>query len=63
MITDQPEKVIAAELIREKILHLLSDEVPHGVGVEVVTFKKRDDKDILDIQATITAKRKVTKEF
>jgi len=53
MITDQPEKVIAAELIREKILHLLSDEVPHGVGVEVVTFKKRDDKDILDIQATI----------
>ncbi|HOM01443.1 MAG TPA: GTPase Era [Acetivibrio sp.] len=53
MITDQPEKVIAAELIREKMLELLSDEVPHGVGVEVLTFKKREDKDILDIQANI----------
>ncbi|HHV29678.1 GTPase Era [Acetivibrio mesophilus] len=53
MITDQPEKVIAAELIREKILELLSDEVPHGVGVEVIMFRKREDKDILDIQANI----------
>lgn len=40
MFTDQPEKVIAAELIREKILNLLSDEVPHGVGVEVISFKE-----------------------
>lgn len=53
MITDQPEKLIVAELIREKILDLVSDEVPHGVGVEVMSFKKREDKDILDIQATI----------
>jgi len=63
MITDQPEKVIAAELIREKILHLLSDEVPHGVGVEVVTFKKRDDKTFSIFRLLFTAKRKVTKEF
>ncbi|MFZ5989016.1 MAG: GTPase Era [Bacillota bacterium] len=53
MITDQAEKVIAAELIRERILELVSDEVPHGVGVEVITFKKREGKDIIDIQANI----------
>ncbi len=53
MLTDQPEKDIAAEMIREKILKLLSEEVPHGVGVEVISFKERKDKDILDIQANI----------
>lgn len=53
MMTDQPEKLIAAELIREKILQLVSDEVPHGVGVEVISFKQREDKDIINIQANI----------
>lgn len=53
IITDQPEKMIVAELIREKILMLLSDEVPHGTGVEVISFKERKGKDIIDIQATI----------
>lgn len=53
MITDQPEKIIVAEFIREKILELVSDEVPHGVGVEVTAFKNREDKDIIDIQANI----------
>ncbi|OPZ90976.1 MAG: GTPase Era [Firmicutes bacterium ADurb.Bin419] len=53
MLTDQPEKLIAAEMIREKILQLVSDEVPHGVGVEVISFKHRDDKDIINIQANI----------
>jgi len=53
MLTDQPEKIIAAELIREKVLNLLSDEVPHGVGVEVITFKEREDKDLVDILANI----------
>lgn len=53
MITDQPEKIIAAEMIREKILHLISEEIPHGVGVEVISFKERENKDIIDIQATI----------
>jgi GTP-binding protein Era len=53
MLTDQPEKLIAAELIREKILQLVSDEVPHGVGVEVISFKQREDKDIINIQANI----------
>lgn len=51
-LTDQPEKVIAAEMIREKVLLNLEDEVPHGVGVEVMSFKERKDG-IIDIQATI----------
>lgn len=53
MLTDQPEKLITAELIREKILQLVSDEVPHGVGVEVISFKQREDKEIINIQANI----------
>lgn len=53
MLTDQPEKLIVAELVREKILNLLNDEVPHGVGVEVISFKERENKDIIDIQANI----------
>jgi GTP-binding protein Era len=53
MLTDQPEKVIAAELIREKILTLTDEEVPHGTGVEILSFKEREGKNIIDIQATI----------
>ncbi len=57
MITDQPEKVIAGEMIREKLLELLSDEVPHGIAVGVEEMKERDDKDILDIRAVIYCER------
>jgi GTP-binding protein Era len=53
MITDQPEKVLAAEMIREKLLMLLNDEVPHGIAVGVEEMSERDDKDILDISAVI----------
>ncbi|MDO5560317.1 MAG: GTPase Era [Oscillospiraceae bacterium] len=52
-ITDQPEKIIAAEIIREKLLELLNDEVPHGVAVVVEQMKERNDKDLLDISAMI----------
>ncbi|WZL74642.1 GTPase Era [Clostridiaceae bacterium 35-E11] len=58
MITDQPEKVIVSEIIREKLLHYLHDEVPHGVAVEVLSMKPREEKDIVDIQATIYCERK-----
>lgn len=57
MITDQPEKVLAGEMIREKLLMLLSDEVPHGIAVGVETMRERDDKDILDISAVIYCER------
>ncbi len=55
-LTDQPEKVIAAEMIREKLLLNLDDEVPHGVGVEVSSFKEREDG-LISIQATIFCER------
>lgn len=57
MITDQPEKVIAAEMIREKLLELLKDEVPHGIAVGVEQMSERDGKDILDISAVIYCER------
>ena len=47
--TDQPERVLAAEMVREKLLRLLNDEVPHGIAVTVESMTERDDKDILDI--------------
>ncbi len=53
MLTDQPEKVIAAEIIREKLLNLLSDEIPHGIAVVIEKMREREDKDILDIEAEI----------
>lgn len=53
MITDQPEKQIVSEIIREKALRLLNDEIPHGIAVEVMSMKHREDKDIMDIEATI----------
>jgi GTP-binding protein Era len=58
MITDQPERFIAAELIREKALELLKEEVPHGIGVEIVSFKERQNKNIIDINATIYCEKK-----
>jgi len=53
MITDQPERQIAAELIREKALKFLQEEVPHGVAVEIQSMKKRPDKELVDVEATI----------
>lgn len=53
MLTDQQEKVLAQELIREKLLNLLSEEVPHGIGVEVIGFKEKKDKKIIEIDANI----------
>ncbi len=52
-LTDQPEKVLAAEYIREKLLKYLDNEVPHGTAVAIERFKEREDVDILDIDATI----------
>lgn len=57
MITDQPERQIVSEIIREKSLKLLQDEIPHGIAVEVSSMKNRKDKDIIDIQATIYCER------
>lgn len=52
-LTDQPEKVIAAEYIREKLLRYLDKEIPHGTAVAIEYFRERDNEDMLDIEATI----------
>lgn len=56
-ITDQPERQIVAELIREKALHALSDEIPHGIAVSIDRMKKRPGKKMYDIDATIICER------
>lgn len=56
--TDQTERQIIEETIREKALRSLDDEVPHGIAVEVVTMKKREKKDLYDIEATIYCEKK-----
>lgn len=55
--TDQPGRVIAGEMIREKALNLLREEVPHGVGVSVEKVHQREDKDIVEVAATIICER------
>ena len=58
MITDSPEKIMIGEIIREKALDLLSDEIPHGIAVEVESMKMREDKELYDIDATIYCEKK-----
>ena len=58
MIVDQSERFIVAELIREKTLKLLRDEIPHGIAVEVTKMKNRKNKNIIDIEATIFCEKK-----
>lgn len=55
--TDQPERVITAEIIREKLLRCLDKEVPHGIAVDIERFSERDDSDILDIDASVYCER------
>lgn len=56
-ITDQPERQIVAEMIREKALRNLSQEIPHGIAVVVDRMKTRKKGDIMDIEATIICER------
>lgn len=57
MVTDQPEKFVVSELVREKALEQLSQEVPHGIAVAVESMKPRKDKDLVDVEATIFVER------
>jgi GTP-binding protein Era len=64
-VTDQPERQIVAELIREKALRLLDDEIPHGIAVSIDRMKEREEGqgsranvgDMIDIEATIVCER------
>lgn len=55
-VTDQPMRQISAELIREKALRLLNDEIPHGIAVTIENMKERENG-IIDIEATIVCER------
>ena len=60
IITDQPERVIASEIIREKLLNALGDEIPHGTAVIIESFKEKRDKDkndMISIRAEIFCER------
>ena len=57
MVTDQPERVICAEMIREKTLELLREEIPHGIGVGIDKMQMRSDGKLMDVWATIYCER------
>lgn len=58
MITDQPERAIIQELIREKVLTNMEDEIPHGIAVEIVSIKEREGKNLIDVDANIYVEKK-----
>ncbi|MBQ5398125.1 MAG: GTPase Era [Ruminococcus sp.] len=62
-LTDQPEKVLASEMIREKILRLTDKEIPHGIAVVIEKMRMREGKDILDVDATIYCERETHKRI
>lgn len=66
MLTDQPEKVIMAEIIREKALNNLNEEIPHGIAVTIESLNERDSKNgepILDISAVIYCEKESHKRI
>lgn len=62
MITDQPERILVAEIVREKALRNLRDEVPHGIGVEVMKMETLSDR-LTEINATIFCEREAHKRI
>ncbi len=61
--TDQTVRHMAAEIIREKLMRRLSDEIPHGITVDVVSFKEREDKPITDIAVSVICERESHKRI
>ena len=57
MVTDQPERQIVSEIIREKALSFLQDEIPHGIAVDIMSMKKRQNKELIDVEATLFCER------
>ena len=56
-VTDQPQRQIVAEIIREKALHALDEEIPHGIAVNIEKMRERKGQHIVDIEATIICER------
>ena len=60
-LTDQPERVIVAEILREKMLRLLDKEIPHGTAVSIEKMREREDSDLVDIEAVIYCEKESRK--
>ncbi len=60
-LTDQPERVLASEIIREKILRLMDKEIPHRIAVSIEKMRERERKEILDVEAVIYCERETHK--
>lgn len=56
-VTDHPERFIVSELIREKVLHLTREEVPHSIAVLIDKMEREEEKDLVHIMATIIVER------
>lgn len=52
-VTNQPERVLISEIIREKLLHRLNDEIPHGIAVSIEKLSERESEDIIDVEAVV----------
>ena len=63
MVTDRSERFIVSEIVREKLLYLLKEEIPHGIAVEVMKMKKRESKPIYDIDVNIYTERENHKKI
>jgi GTP-binding protein Era len=61
MVTDLPERFLAAELIREKVFHLTREEIPYATAVAIEEFKEREEKNLVVIRATIQVERETQK--
>ncbi len=63
MVTDQPDKQIVAEIVREKLLYCLDKEIPHGTAVEVDRFTQREEDGIIDLDVTIYCEKESHKRI
>lgn len=63
MVTDQPDRQIVAEIVREKLLYCLDKEIPHGTAVEVERFTQREEDGIIDLDVTIYCEKESHKRI
>lgn len=63
MVTDQPDRQIVAEIVREKLLYCLDKEIPHGTAVEVTRFTQREEDGIIDLDVTIYCEKESHKRI
>ncbi len=63
MLTDQPEKFIVAEMVREKIMRRTNKEIPYGIGVQVETFEEKPEQNLVVIQAMVHVERESHKKI